>query len=113
MKQAIECELLQREEMGGVLWRLLVEIDKAGPDERARLVVEAVDALMRFEPPRWLDEDQTAARYPFTKSWLQMARWSGTGPAFYRIQGKRNPRSRIFYHTNDLEAYLAQCRVAP
>jgi len=104
---------LQREETSAVLWRLIVDIQDADQAERELLVKGAVDKLACFQPPRWLDSCDVVAHFPFSLNWLQHARLEGTGPPFHRIQGKRNPRSRVFYHSDDIEAFLAQCRVVP
>jgi len=104
---------LQREETSAILWRLIVDINDAAQAERELLVKGAVEKLARYQSPRWMDERQVAAHYPFSLRWLQHARWEGTGPPFHRVQGKHNPRSRVFYHSDDIEAFLAQCRIVP
>jgi len=90
-----------------------VDIEDANKTEREQLVAAAVDKLARHKPPEWLDERQVAARYPFSLRGLQLARREGTGPPFHRIQGKHNQRSRVFYHTADIETFLAQSRIEP
>jgi len=111
MTKQHEQQALQREKMSAILWRLIVDIEDADQTQRKSLVTAAVDKLARHKPPEWLDQRQVAARYPFSLRWLQFARWEGTGPPFHRVQGKHNPRSRVFYHTADIEAFLAQCRI--
>ncbi len=112
MKLSYESQAMHRETIRGVLWQLLADHESASPDQRAALVEAAAGELAKLEPPRWLDEKEVAARYPFSVRWLRSSRWEGVGPAFHRIGGRHALRSRVYYHSDDIEAFLAHCRVA-
>jgi len=114
MTKQHEQQALQREKMSAILWRLIVDIEHADQAERKKLVAAAVDKLARQRPPEWLDERQVAARYPFSLRWLQFARWEGPGPPSTAFKAATPPPfSRVFYHTADLDAFLAKCRIFP
>ncbi|CAN5436488.1 hypothetical protein BH11CYA1_BH11CYA1_36250 [soil metagenome] len=48
-----------------------------------------------------ITEKQVAQRFPFSKSWLQKARMTGTGPEYIKI------RARVFYKIDAVEEYLS------
>jgi len=109
----IEHEAFQREKIQTRLWQLANDLEGADRGIRKRLIHEAADAVVRIEPPQWLREKDVAERYPFSLRWLRNARWEGIGPAFHRIGGRDAIGSRIHYHSVDIEAFLAECRVNP
>jgi len=109
----IEKEEFKREKIRTRLWQLANDLEGADGVIRERLIHEAADAVVRIEPPQWLKEKDVAERYPFSLGWLRNARWEGIGPAFHRIGGRDAIGSRIHYHSADIEAFLAECRVNP
>lgn len=90
------------------LWKLYVEMEKAGPEQRSQWVSTTADDLLRQGINEYVSEAEVATLWPafFTLRSLQKLRKHGEGPLFAVIHRK------IIYRRGDVVAYLQE-RVKP
>ncbi len=112
MANASSADAFRRARIRTILWRTLAESACVDRRDRYKLVRQAVQDIVLSAPNPWLDEKQAAARYPLTRDFLRRARSKGQGPPFYRIRGRASVGSRVVYHVADLDAFIAERRVA-
>jgi len=112
MRRPTPLTAYRRARIEAILWQWLAHVQRAERTELRKLIANALRDIEAAQPYPWLNEQEVAARYPFNAVSLRKFRSRGKGPPFYRVTGSEKVRSPIVYHADELDAYLAERRIA-
>jgi len=112
MRRPTPLTAYRRARIEAILWQWLAHVQRAERTELRKLIANALRDIEAARPYPWLNEKEVTERYPFNVVTLRKLRWKGKGPPYYRPAGSQQIRTRIFYHADELDAYLAERRIA-